>query len=513
MDEDIEFDVAANDMATAVLNRLGDELQSLGESIDSTSAKSQKLEFSLNGLEAIAVVLASTYAALKSVSAVGGFIGDSVEEFVAVEKASERLNASLIKLADTIEAGTNIDEKSILSLMREAQGRGFQGDQIGEITKAAVGLSEVMEVSLTEAMNRAREATMGNFEAFEYLIPNINRLATREEQLAAVIDLATSGLNKKKNEANSAIAVFDRMDVELNNLYETVGAIVEPFRQLAYEGIAVTAELLTQGLTPAIKDFEDQFSGTEQAVDSASDQIARSIVSAFTMAEVVVTNFTASMEVFGAGMLLPLEQSRSGWKYLFVDYIPALLNWFTEEFTNIMTDIGVFTSGVFKNIGDVASAMWDYIINGFSPQAYAELMMEVGKAGAEGFLEGIDPMTNAFVAPELQISEFEKSLQEMIDNSSNVIAQDFESKFTERLEAMQKGLKDNPLDAEIDLRLRRESVPDVKTIQAVESRVMVRGSSEDPLLKVSNEQLNSLKRLEDLLERAEANRLTLVGVI
>ena len=325
MDEDIEFDVAANDTASEVLRKLGHELQSLSETIGETSQKSQKLEVSMQGLGVVAAALAAAYGALKAASAVGSFIGASVNEFVAVEKAVYGLDESLVQLANTIESGTNIDEKSILSLMRDAKGKGFSGDQIGEVTKAAVGLAEVMQVSLTEALNRAQQATNGNFDAFERLIPGIGLMASQEEKLAAVTKLASEGLERKSDQANSAVAVFDRMNTELNNLYETVGALIEPFRQLAYEAIAIVAEYLTQALQPAVEYITKTFSSMADSVSGASEWLLQSIVGAFTAVEVAFTSAGDIANLTMATILLSLEQIRSNMEHVFLVAIPEYL--------------------------------------------------------------------------------------------------------------------------------------------------------------------------------------------
>jgi hypothetical protein len=512
MDEDIEFDIAANDTASAVLRKLGDELQFLGENIGETTAKSHKLEVSMVGLGAVAASLAAAYGVLKGASAVGNIFGDAIDEFVEIEKASKRLDASLVELANTIESATNIDEKSILSLMQGAKGKGVAGDQIGEITKAAIGLAEVMNVSLTEAMNRAREATMGNFDAFQGLIPGINELSSQEAKLAAVTALATQGLLEKQTAAGSAISVFDRMNTELNNLYETVGEVIEPFRQLAYEGIAVVAELLTKGLTPAIEDFKGYFSGMAESLESTSQWIAESLVGAFTLVEVAVSDLSRMGEIIGASLLLPIEEARAGWEYTFTQYIPAALDWFFQQFNNIMSDIGTIAAGVFENIGDVASSVWDYILSGFSPEAYAKLMFDVGKAGATGFLEGSKPLTEGFEPPEFVESDWAQTLRDMLNSSTDSLTNEYFDKFNERMDALRDMTKGKTFDANLKLNIQG-GTPEVKSIQATESRVMVRGSTEDPLLKISNEQLNALKRLEDILERNQSGKPTLVGII
>ncbi len=522
MDEDIEFDIAANDTASEVLRKLGDELSILSETIDGTSEKSQKFELSLRGMGTVAAALAVAYGSLKAVASVGEFIGASVNEFVAVEKAAYGLDASLTELANTIEKGTNIDEKSILGLMKDARGKGFSGDQIGEATKAAVGLAEVMQVSLSEAMNRVQQATSGNVDAFERLIPGIGMMATQEEKLAAVTKLASEGLERKTDQANSAVAVFDRMNTELDNLYETVGAVIEPFRQLAYEAIAIVAEYLTQSLQPAVEFVTKTFSTMSDSVSGASEWLMQTIVGAFTAVEVAFTSAGDIANLAVSTILLSLEQMRSSIEHVFLVAIPEYASWFGRNFLNIMSDVGQAVITVFNNIGtsigEIMFAIWNHISSGFSEESYEHLMETIGAAGARGFMSGFEPVTEALPdIGERTVSDFEKQMESLAAGSAQNISDNFSETFEKRLDAVREGLETKPLDGKINLTANMKPgsslSAEVKSIQAVESRVMVRGSTEDPLLKTSNEQLEALKRLEQLIERSSSNRPSLVGVI
>jgi ABC-type transporter Mla subunit MlaD len=200
----IDIVVAAQDKATEIIKSVNSQVSILAETL---------------GLVAVASGALAGFAASK--------------EFVELEKASRRLEPALRDLARAMEIGTNTDEKTILGLMGKIQKRGFATDQIDDAAKAALGLSEVMGISLNDALLEVKAAAEGNFAAFEYLIPNINQLASSEEKLAAVSKLASQGLQEKADIANKAVSVFDRMNVEMGNLNATVGKIIEPFRQLA----------------------------------------------------------------------------------------------------------------------------------------------------------------------------------------------------------------------------------------------------------------------------------------
>jgi len=83
-----------------------------------------------------------------------------------------------------------------------------------------------------------------------------------------------------------------------------------------------------------------------------------------------------------------------------------------------------------------------------------------------------------------------------------------------RMEALNKGLKDNPLNASINLETKGNPLggmsSEVKMLQAVESRVMVRGSTEDPLLKLSEQQVKVLQDILNATVRRQENQTQVV---
>jgi hypothetical protein len=478
----IDIVVAAQDKATEILRSVNNEVSILAETI---------------GLVAVASGALAGFAASK--------------EFVELEKASRRLSPALQDLARSMEIGTNVDEKTILGLMDRIQKKGFATDQIDDAAKAALGLSEVMGISLNDAFLEVKSAAEGNFSAFEYLIPNINQLATAEEKLAAVSKLASQGLQEKSDIANKAVSVFDRMNVEIGNLNATVGKIIEPFRQLAFEGIATVAELLSQALTPAIDDFEKNFSGMGDSVASWSAWMTETLIAGFTLIEVTLLNIGSVSELAGASIVINLEQMRSQFEHIFTVAIPAYASWFSDNFLNILSDIGGIVIATFSNlgtsIGEIMAGIWNYVSSGFSADAYEQLMFEIGRAANRGLLDGFDPVTKALPdIGERAVSEFEKTLQGMVDTTATSLVGEFDTKFNERIAAMNgKGKK--PLDVDVNLNTKGSSLSglksDVNVLQSTESRLLVRGATDDPLLKISQQQYQVLQDILNATVRRE----------
>lgn len=482
----------------------------MADRIDIVIAAQDKATEIIQSVNTQTSILAGTLGLVAAASgALAGFA--ATKEFVELEKASRKLDPALRDLARAMEIGTNTDEKTILGLMKDIQRQGFATEQIDDAAKAALGLSEVMGISLSEGLSKVKQAAEGNFAAFEYLIPNINQLASSEEKLAAVSQLASQGLQEKANIANSATSVFDRMNIQMGNLAATVGEIIEPFRQFAYEGIATVAELLNQALTPAIDDFKKNFSGMGTSVASWSTWMTETLVAGFTLIEVTFLNIGSVAEMLGASIVLSLEQMRSQFEHIFTVAIPAYASWFADNFINILSDIGGIVISTFSNlgtsIGEIMAGVWNYVSSGFSADAYEQLMFEIGRAANRGLLDGFEPVTKALPnIGERAVSEFEKTLQGMVDTTATSLVGEFDTKFNERIAAM-SGKGTTPLDVDVNLNAKGSALSaldsNVNVLQSTESRLLVRGATDDPLLKISEKQYQVLQDLLNATVRKE----------
>jgi hypothetical protein len=516
----IDIVVGASDKASAILKSVADETKLLSDALSQTSQSAGTLELNMEGVTKAAGALAVAAGALAAGVFAADFISKASGEFVELEKAARKLDPALKDLAKSIELGTNIDEKNIFALMNQAKGGGFGTDQIDDATKAAVGLAEVMNVSLSDAMSKVKQATEGNFSAFESLIPGINNLSSVEERLAAVSKLASDGLTEKANAANSATAVFDRMTVEVNNLYETVGEAIEPFRQLAFTGIAVVAELLTQTLEPALKSLKDSFAGSADAMASSTKWLTETIVSGYAAIEFSLSNLGMLTEYVSAQVVLMAEQMRSHLVNFF-SVVPEYASWFAENFLNIMRDIAVGASHIVENLGtnlgQAFAQIFEYILGGWQTQDFSDFMGELGATLSQDLTRGFEPVTSALPkVGERAISDLERSMVAKVAELGGSISDGLEETTRERLSQVMEAFEKNPINAKIGLDFKGGQMPElsgqVKMLQAVESRVMVRGNTEDPLLNLSKDQLHALNGILDAIREKPNNDIVFEGV-
>ncbi len=527
MDESMEFVIRARDEATRVLQDFKRATDSLGTSMESVENRSSSLQMSLGGVTGALVALAGAYAAIKGGEAVFSYLNESADKFLKLEM-EKRLNATLKDSARQIEIATNIDEGQIRGVMRSAQ-ESFDPSQIEDVTKAAIGLSYELEISLAEAFQKVKAATDGSFSSIEYLIPGLKDLTSAQDRLAAVSAFASEGLKGQTEKANSGLDVFAKFAIETENLATTIGEMVAPFKQLAYEGIAIVVEFLNQALQPAIEDFQAYFSGMAMNVQANAKAFAEVLVGAFTFVEVGVTNIGTVMEMAGASIMLTLEQWRSTFEHVLVTVIPEYVMWFGRNFLNILQDTAVAASHLVENLGrniiNGFSIIFEYIMGGWQDQDFDSFMAELGGAMSENLLRGFEPVTEALPeVGERAVSDFEKSLEGVLTEGGEKLANDFTTKFEERMAALNDSLQSNPIETDVQLNMRSSGFDlqsqQVKALNAFESRVMVSGDVSNSPEKSTAENTGKMaKTIDEVLQvikqpknRPYEQQIEIVGV-
>lgn len=551
MASDFEIGIGARNRASEILREVASQVRSTAETVTQAATVTQeanhRVEISFQTIANVAGLAAAAFAAFKASS----FISESFAKFDESKKSMEAFATTIAlssdvardanrpitdlitsirdssevrdaasnfkSLADSLELATNIDANKILDLMTAASAKGVDSSQLNDMSKAAVGLAQVFGTDLAGGLDKAMQASRGNFSAFENLIPQINELATDDEKLAAVSRLASDGLILKKESASSAAMVFERMTVQTNNLYEKVGKVLSPIQELAYQGFAVLAQLLDESLTPAIEDFEAQFSGMGDSVAESAKWLAEQIVKGFTLAEVVVFNFGTVLQIAGESILLSLETMRADFEYAFMTTIPTYLTWFADNFINILTDMAnagiTLVSNWVTNMTDVFNLLWDYLSGDFLGGSDA-LFKSIGEIANRSLLEGFEPVTEALPeVAERAATELEKTLQDSIAKSTEGLADEYSTKVEERMKALENAAKDLSLDTNIDIKPDKEmdkkmKLDSVPVLQAVESRIMVRGPDQNPNAmtaentKQTVEELKALRKQTEQLQRA-----------
>jgi hypothetical protein len=457
---DVEVTLGAKNEASAVLRQFSAEV----------TQTAQQVEFSIRGLAQLAGVTAAVIGIVEAGRAIVGFASASVAAFDDLNRSSIKLaetvalipgagkaaSDEMVKVANSLERMTNVDSGRIQDQMAQALRRGAGVGDIEDMAEAALGLSRVFDRDLSSAMRMVEDATKGNFGAFEGLIPNINELATTEERLAAVSELATKGLLNKADSAKSALEASEALNVATKNLYESTGALLAPIRDVVYRGFAVAFEYIQASMIPAMDDFEQH---GKQMADSSQEsglRIAEGFVTGFTAAEIAIFRFEDVMESVSASILLSVNRIANDSVFRF-------------------QEMAVQASWLVENIGAITAVV------AMGKTTFAEAFQDMPSFG------------------ERVITETEKSLQAILDESVGGLTEDFDSKIRERLAALQDAMK---LEIGIDLKPRAGAASalqdQIRSLTAFESRVLVRGQTDSPIDKLIKNTAEASKLLSSI---------------
>jgi hypothetical protein len=453
---DVEVTLGAKNEASAVLRQFSTEV----------TQTAQQVEFSIRGLAQLAGVTAAVIGIVEAGRAVVGFASASVAAFDDLNRSSIKLaetvalipgagkaaSDEMVKVANSLERMTNVDSGRIQDQMAQALRRGAGVGDIEDMAEAALGLSRVFDRDLSSAMRMVEDAVKGNFAAFEGFIPNINELATTEERLAAVSELATKGLLNKADSAKSALEASEALSVATKNLYESFGALLAPIRDVVYRGLVVAFEFIQSSMIPAMDDFVQHGEDLANAMQDVGKTIAEAFVTGFTVAELAIFRFEDVLEVISASVLLSANKIYNDVVFVF-DGLLARANWFVDAYAKLLS--GRFT--------------------------FEDVLKEMPAFG------------------ERAVTETEKSLQAILDEAVGSLTQDFDSKIRERLAALQDAMK---LEIGIDLKPRAGAASalqdQIRSLTAFESRVLVRGQTDSPIDKLVKNTAEASKLLSSI---------------
>lgn len=460
---DVEVTLGAKNEASAVLRQFSSEI----------TQTAQQVEFSIRGLAQLAGVTAAVVGIVEAGRAIVGFASSSVSAFddlnrsaiklsetvALIPKAGQNAAGEMQKVANSLEKLTNVDAGRIMDQMAQALRRGAATTAIEDMTEAALGLSRVFDRDLSSAMRLVEDAVNGNFDAFKGMIPNIDQLATVEDRLAAVSELARQGLLNKAESARRATEAGDALRVATKNLYEAMGSLLAPIRDVVYRGLVVAFEFIQSSMIPAMDDFANYGEQLANAMQDVGKTIAEAFVTGFTAAEIAVFRFNDVLEVVSASVLLSATKIYNDVVFVF-DGLLAKANWFVDAYSKLLS--GRFT--------------------------FEDVLKDMPSFG------------------ERAVTETEKSLQAILDEAVGGLTEDFDTKIRERLQALQDAMK---LNIDIDLKPREGAAnalrDQLRTLHGFESRVLVRGQTDTPIAKLvenTAKQVEEQKRTNAILDAA-----------
>lgn len=190
------------------------------------------------------------------------------------------------------------------------------------------------------------------------------------------------------------------------------------------EAAATAWEYIQAGWQIATGFISDLWAATGINIGQVLTTIRDSIRDAFIFAEFVIRNFGAVAEYIWVSMELGFVTFANQVQYFFTDVMPAFLDWFSNNWSQIFTDVFNLTVTIFENIG---TNIWNFF------KSIPGLI-----AGTTSFGDIWKPLTDGFEAtvsefPEIaarQMGETEKQLSGQAEELGGKLAEDFD-KFRE----------------------------------------------------------------------------------
>lgn len=537
---DVEIVVGAKDQASRILQRVGKSTTDLGKTSKKSSQvvqkSGQRMEAAFNGVKAAMGPLLAVLAAVKAVTAGFRFIGDSAAAFDTQQEAVRGLTTALELNGETskdvieqhkafaaqLQGVVNVGDEVTLSLMKQASMLGVNNDDLQEVTRAAIGLSEATGQGLESSLRLVQRAIEGDTGALARYIPAIRTAATEEEKLALVLEASEKGLAQKADRATTAAGTAERLSNSWGDFQEVVGELLAPIRLLINSGLAVLVETLQVAVIPAIQSVTP----TGEQMVGMMERLRNSVLRAVTFIEVAVTNLPTVWQLAADSTLLQVTRIIESVKHGFTVVIPSFAEWFADNFVNLITDAFNSTitvvSNAATNIEDIIKILWDNVKSGFAG-GFESVMADIADVASRDLLEGFEAKTEAL--PEIaarQITEGERALQQSIASAANSLATEYRDKVSERLkgagdaagEALLDSVKLSAKQAEEALDEKKNELQfannmigkpsqkslATKNVAAVESRLLTRGSTQnrpEQMVKLLERLVNEVKKVSE----------------
>lgn len=502
MNSDIEIKIGAKDAASRVLAGVGANTRRLEHDMS-------RLTKGVNTLKAAFGPLLAVFAAVKSVQAVGAMVRDANAAFLVQEKAARGMTDAQKSFASQMQVVAGVGDEVTLSMMKQAKQLGIAEHKLEDVVKVAAGLSEVMGTDIESALHKAALAAEGNTEAFNRLIPGLRNMATEEEKLAAISEIASKGLQQKRDDMGQLIGIQQRATNSWGDMLEVIGQILAPIRAVISQGFAVFAETMQSALIPAV----NMAKAAMESLPAVFRYVNQAIVGAITFVEVVIGNFPAIVMVAVNQAELYWIQFSESIKHMLTQVLPSYLQWFGRNWLNMLSDVFqaglTVTQNYIRNYGDVLLSLWDWVSSGFAGGAEA-LFSSVAEIANRNLLEGFQATTESLPdIIERQITARETDLATKIGATGAAIGKEFATKFSERMAAVNETFADFNMQANLTANEAADTLSKSRSssnLQAAEGRLLTRGRSDDPNAKIADNTKSTVDELKKLNARQAAAR-------
>ena len=566
MSNGIDFVIGGKNQAQPAMTAVEKSLQRLEQKTDSVGRSTQRLAAVTGTLTTVYLAVKVALAALGGLNRINAAYDAQTESVKKLNSALQIRGAAeaskgMQDVAKSIEKMTGVSDNAALALMQQASGMGFATDRMDDAAKAAIGLGNAMGKDAASALGDLKQALEGNFDAFTAVNPQIMYMRTNQEKLTAVMAIANQGLAQQAKDMTTVAGSGRRADSAMSTLMESIGKIIAPIRVLINAGLRHLATSLDSLLAPAVEYATAAMARMEPIINAASQYLTvlmtsvkniagamlefvsnvlqsafgtgmsdmmsmlsdggnmmdwltskvvsamNSVVAAFTVAEVVITNLDNVWEMASAYAEKSLIAIQENVMHAFTETIPAYVMWFGENFINLIKDTfnGVITiiTNAGRIIGESVYQIFQFIASG-GEGGIEGLMAGLGQAASISLLDGFkSSLTSLPEIAERQLTQREKDLAEKIGAVGGRLGQEFSDKMKERMIGVGSTLSSEVQNAasSIDLKMRPSVL--MQGIPATEGRLLTRG----PGTRLPDQMSRIIQLLEQQAKPKEKQRI------
>ena len=537
MAKDVEIVIGARDKASKIMEDVGRSAKRLSGNVKQLEMQSQqsatRMQASFAGLKSAAIKLSAAVAAVKTTIAGLRFLSDSSSAYDVQAEAVRGLTNAIklsgdvagptvkahMRFASALQGVANVGDEVTLGLMRRASMLGVQNDQLQDVIKATIGMSEATGTGLEESLKKTIAAVNGNAGAWQEFIPKLRTATSESEKLAMIQDIARRGLQDSADKALTAEGASIRLSNSWGDLKESVGELLAPLRILIASGLETLVAVIKQRVIPVTQALVKQFSGTGQSISQLKSQTLDFV----TKATIGWSNLGSIIELFQAKSALRMEQFREDMKHTFTQRVPAYISWFATNWQTLFQDAGraavVAISNAARSIQDIVKVLWESIQNGMQG-GFGALSRDIGNILQRNLLDGFEAKTQAL--PEIAgraLTGREKELQQKVRRLALNLGRSFSEQYTQivgaangnanvldlklpEIPAAQQQAIQNKLLGNLGItRLSSQATQ----LNSVESRLLTRGRTQNPA-EETNELLKKLiKFVKEVVTNTETS--------
>lgn len=466
------------------------------QSMGNLASKVKKLVVAYVGFRALRGMLASFTKFADAFNTQTAAVNGLAKALQLSGEFSEKSMESHKAFAAQMQAGANVGDEVTLGLMKQASMLGVSDDELQNVTKTAIGLSEATGIELNTALKRTVGAMSGVYGELGEVIPSVRQATTEQAKLAAVTEIAAKGFEQKKSSIDSLRGIMTKARNTVGDLMEKVGELLSPILKVVYEGFHVLSLAIMDSIDDVIE-MGGGLENIEKVARSFVQEIVRRFLAMHAAVQVVFKNFGKVVEMAMAFGKLKVLNFVGDVTHFFTVNLPEVFAWLGRNAFNLLKDafnaIITITVNLMKKIGKVIMAGWEFITSGFDG-GFAALGQSLGEAIGGGLMDGFESSLEPL--PELaerQLTETEKALQGQVSSIAGSLKGEFDELLQERLAL----LEDADTDAGGLDPLKRKGKGGLGAgkageVGAFESRLLTRGPS-------------ARKTVEELLEELVRN--------